>query len=118
MEKPNFVFQSVLFIIYEATILFIILFSLCIILCIFHLLWIDLLEYYWNNTYEEKFIDKLHDTILEVDSRIIILNSRCLLINIQRIYDRMDKCEKQQFDRLVYNYGLADRLSNFYKKNI
>lgn len=114
MERHYFAMQSVAFIIYEATIIFIILCSLCIILCTFQLL----LEYYWNNVSEEQFIDKLHNIIIEVDPRIIIINSRCLLINIQRIYNRMNNYEKQQFDRLVYNNGLSDRLTKYYRKNI
>ena len=118
MDRHYFAMQSVAFIIYEATIIFIILFSSCIILCTFQLLWTDLLEYYWNNVSEEQFVDKLHNIIIDVDPRIIIINSRCLLINIQRIYDRMNKYEKQQFDRLVYNNGLSDRLTKYYRKNI
>ena len=118
MDRHYFAMQSVAFIIYEATIIFIILFSSCIILCVIQLLWTDLLEYYWNNVSEEQFVDKLHNIIIEVNPKIIIFDSRCLLINIQYIYERMNKYEQQRFDRLVYNYGLAERLSKFYRKNI
>jgi hypothetical protein len=118
MDRYYFAMQIVAFIIYEATIIFIILFSSCIILCVIQLLWVDLLEYYWNNVSEEQFVDKLHNIIIEVNPKIIIFDSRCLLTNVQYIYERMNKYEKQRFDRLVYNNGLDERLSNFYRKNI
>ena len=85
MEKHYYVTLSLFMIIYEAIIIFIILFSACIILCTVQLLWIDLLEYYWNNVSEQKFIDKLHNIVIEVNPRIVIFDSRCLLINIQYI---------------------------------
>uniref|UniRef100_A0A6C0D7P7 Uncharacterized protein n=1 Tax=viral metagenome TaxID=1070528 RepID=A0A6C0D7P7_9ZZZZ len=118
MDKYYYVTLSLFMIIYEAIIIFIILFSACIILCTIQLLWVDLLEYYWNNVSEQKFIDKLHNVVIEVNPRIMIFDSRCLLINIQYIYEGMNKYEQQRFDRLVYNYGLAERLSTFYRKNI
>ena len=118
MDKHHFAAVSVLYIIYEAIIIFIILFLTCIILCTFQLLWVDLLEYYWDNVSEQKFIDKLHNILIEVNPRIVIFDSRYLLTNIQYIYERMNKYEQQRFDRLVYNYGLAERLSKFYRKNI
>jgi hypothetical protein len=105
-------------IIYEAIIIFTILFLTCILLCTIQLLWVDLLEYYWDNVSEHKFIDKLHNILIEVNPRIVIFDSRYLLTNIQYIYERMNKYEQQRFDRLVYNYGLAERLSKFYRKNI
>jgi hypothetical protein len=64
MGKHYLAIQIVGIIVYSSVILFTILYSSCIILCILKFLWIQYLEYYWNNVIEEEFLDKLHNIIL------------------------------------------------------
>lgn len=118
MGKHYFALLSVLYIIYYTILTFATVLLFTLIIGTVQLLWIDLLEYYWNNVSEEKFVNEIHNIIIEVNPNIIIFENRSLLLNMQKIYERMNKFEQQRFDRLLYNNGLSERLCNYYRKNI
>ena len=117
MGKHYFAIQIVGIIVYSSVILFTILYSSCIILCILKFLWIQYLEYYWNNVIEEEFFDKLHNIILEVNPNILVFGSarRSFIYSIKRIYDNMNEREKLEFIRLINNNGLDKRLRKYFR---